>query len=107
MSTGNVLLGTLAGLAIGALAGILFAPERGSITRKQILYKSDDYLEQLKSKVDEISVSLKHKFESTKKDAENLVDKGKTLYDDVRKDVKNAATNYKHDKAADFNRATS
>ncbi len=37
MSTGKVVLGTLAGIAIGAIAGILLAPEKGSTTRRQIL----------------------------------------------------------------------
>jgi gas vesicle protein len=53
MSTGKVILGTLAGLAIGATAGILFAPEKGSITRRQIRDKSDGYVDKLKSKFDE------------------------------------------------------
>jgi gas vesicle protein len=39
MRTSKVVLGTMAGLAIGAIAGILFAPEKGSTTRKQILDK--------------------------------------------------------------------
>ena len=45
MSTGKVVLGTLAGLAIGAIAGILFAPEKGSVTRKQIMDKGDDLVD--------------------------------------------------------------
>ena len=39
MSTGKVVLGTIAGLAIGGILGILFAPEKGSVTRKQIMDK--------------------------------------------------------------------
>jgi len=96
MRTGNVLLRKLAGLAIGAIAGILFAPEKGSITRKQIIYKGDDYVGKLKSKFDEFRDSLTEKFESTKKDAENIAEKGKAKYDDAKKDV-----------AADINHATS
>ena len=95
MSKGNVVLGTLAGLAIGAIAGILFAPAKGSITRKQIMNKGDDYVEDLKSKVDELSDSLTDKFESTKKDVENLVEKAKAKYDDAKNDVTNAAANLK------------
>ena len=49
MSTGKVILGSLAGLAIGAIAGILLAPEKGSITRKKIMDKGDDYADELKS----------------------------------------------------------
>ncbi len=93
MSKGKVVLGTLAGLAIGAIAGILFAPEKGSKTRKQILDKGDDYADELKSKFDKFSDSLKEKFESTKKDVEGLVDKGKAKKDEAKKDVKNATAN--------------
>ena len=61
MSTGKVVLGTVAGLAMGALAGILFAPGKGSATREQIKDKSDDYVDKLKSKVDELNNSLTEK----------------------------------------------
>ena len=103
MNTGKVVLGTLAGFAVGALAGILFAPEKGSTTRKQIMDKTDDYVDKLKSKYDEFRDSVAEKFESTKKDAENLAAKGNTKYDDVKRDVKNAAANLKYDVAADIN----
>ena len=36
MSTGKVMLGILAGLAAGEALGILFAPDKGSETRKKI-----------------------------------------------------------------------
>ena len=107
MSTGKVLLGTLAGLAIGAIAGILFAPEKGSTTRRQIMDKSDDYVDELKLKFDEFRDLLSEKFKSTKNDAEELVDKGKAKYYDTKKDVKNAAANFTNDVAEDVNRATS
>jgi len=77
MNTGKVALGALAGLAIGAIAGILLAPEKGSTTRKQIRDKGNDYVDDLKSKLDEISDLLKDKFKNTKQEAEHLADKGK------------------------------
>lgn len=92
MSTGKVVLGTLAGLAIGAIAGILFAPEKGSTTRKQIMDKGDDFINKLKSKFDEFSDSITEKFENSKRDAEELAEKGKLKYDDV----KNAASEMGH-----------
>ena len=106
MNTVKVVLGTLAGIAIGAIAGILFAPEKGTKTRKQIMDKGDDYVDELNSKFDEFRDSLTEKFESTKKNAEGFVDKGKAKYDKVKKDLKNAATNFKHDSSADFNQVT-
>ena len=96
MNTGKVVLGTLAGVAIGAIAGILLAPEKGSTTRKQIKDKSDDYVDGLKSKFDEFLGSLSEKLRSTKNDAEDLVEIGKEKYDEAKKDVKNLAANYKH-----------
>ena len=51
MSTGKVLLGVLAGVAAGALIGILFAPEKGTETRKKIVEKGEDYVDGLKEKV--------------------------------------------------------
>ena len=43
MSSGKVVLGLLAGVAVGALAGILFAPAKGSKTRKRIMNKGENY----------------------------------------------------------------
>ena len=74
MKTGKVVLGTLAGLAISAIAGILFAPEKGSTIRKQFKDKGNNYLDKLKSKFVGFFDSLTEKFESTKKDAENTVE---------------------------------
>ena len=96
MNTGKIVIGTLAGLAIGAIAGLLFAPEKGSTTRKQIKDKSDDYANKIKSKFDGIVDSLTQKFESTKKVAENLTEKGKAKYDEAKIDVTNAASNINH-----------
>jgi gas vesicle protein len=107
MSTGKVILGALAGLAVGAIAGILFAPEKGSTTRRQIMDKGDDYVEKLKSKYEKVRDSVADKFESTLDEAENLANRGRAKYNDVRKDVRNAAENIRNDVAADMNNGTS
>jgi gas vesicle protein len=99
MSTSKVVLGTLAGLAIGAIAGILLAPEKGSTTRKQILDKGKGLADGLSSKFDEFGDAIKQNFEASKKEAEDLVSKGKEKYDDVKKDFRNAANNFSNDAA--------
>lgn len=46
----KIFLGVLAGAAIGATLGILFAPEKGSVTRKRTTRKSEEYLNALEKK---------------------------------------------------------
>ena len=65
MEAGKVLLGTLAGVAIGAIVGVLLAPDKGSETRRRISEKGTGYADGLRNKV------------------EGLKDKYNTLVDDV------------------------
>jgi len=51
MSRGKIILGILAGTAAGALIGILFAPDKGTETRKKIVHKGEEYVDNLKDKV--------------------------------------------------------
>src|SRR6476620_6920878 len=50
METGKVVLGTLAGIAIGAVVGVLLAPDKGSETRRKISEKGLGYADDLKNK---------------------------------------------------------
>uniref|UniRef100_UPI0025C47882 YtxH domain-containing protein n=1 Tax=Marinilabilia sp. TaxID=2021252 RepID=UPI0025C47882 len=79
MSTGKTTLGTLTGLAIGATAGILFAPKKGSKSRKQIMDKSNHYVDELKLQYNKLHDSLAEKIRSTKNDAENLLGNEKAI----------------------------
>jgi gas vesicle protein len=80
MSSGKVFLGVLAGAAAGALAGILFAPEKGSKTRKKITRKTEDYLDAVKESFNELIDSITEKIEKVKDDVSDYADKkmGKT-----------------------------
>lgn len=52
MNSGKIILSALAGAAAGAALGILFAPEKGSATRKTISHKTGEYADLLKGKID-------------------------------------------------------
>ena len=95
MSTGKVVLGTLAGLAIGGVLGILFAPEKGSVTRQQIMDKGNDYADELKSKYNEFADSITEKFQSGKEFAQVVAENGKAEFDELKDDVNHIASNYK------------
>ncbi len=47
----------LTGIATGALVGILFAPEKGEITRDRLSYRLSKYREQLDKLVNELMPS--------------------------------------------------
>ena len=66
MKPKHVLTGSVAGLAAGAILGILFAPDKGEKTRKKMMKKQE-----------ELKDNLKAKFESTKKDLADLVENTK------------------------------
>jgi len=70
MNSGKVFLGVLAGIAAGALVGVLFAPDKGSVTRKKLSKKSQDYVDSLKDKFNDLLESITEKFETTKEEAE-------------------------------------
>lgn len=75
MSSGKVVLALLAGAAAGALAGILFAPAKGSKTRKRILRKGEDLVGDLKDKFDDLLKVATEKVEKVKEDVSNLAEK--------------------------------
>ena len=52
MKTSNAVLSVVAGVATGALLGVLFAPDKGSNTRGKLTRKSEDLVGELKGKVD-------------------------------------------------------
>jgi len=66
MSSGKVLLGVLAGVAAGALIGILFAPDKGTETRKKIVEKGEDYVDELKGKINGLIDDVTKKVDLTK-----------------------------------------
>lgn len=50
MKAGKILLGILSGAAAGAAVGMLFAPKKGSETRRQIADRSNDVVSGTKNK---------------------------------------------------------
>jgi gas vesicle protein len=77
MSSGKVIIGVLAGAAIGATLGILFAPDKGSVTRKKIAKKSNGYVDDLEDKFNEFMETVTEKYENMKEEAINMTKKAR------------------------------
>ena len=78
MSSGKVLLSLLAGVAAGALLGILFAPEKGSVTRKKISKKAEKYGDELKEKFNEFVDDITEKFGEVREDISDFTEPKKS-----------------------------
>ena len=75
MSTGKVLLGVLAGVAAGAIIGILFAPDKGCETRRKIAKSGKDLTDNLNETLKVFLADLSEKFESAVKEAKESAEK--------------------------------
>ena len=67
MRTGKFVSGILMGVAIGTLAGILFAPDKGSKTRKKLRRQSDELKEKLSNMVDDMTEKYEQVMDKSKK----------------------------------------
>ena len=74
----------LAGLAVGAVVGLLFAPEKGADVRGKISDKAGDLASSVKDKIQ----SVKEKLTA---ESEKVVEVKDQVVDDVRKKTKAAA----------------
>ena len=68
MNSGKVLLGVLAGISAAAALGVLFAPEKGSETRKKISKKGERLADSLNERLTEFISSISEKLEKAKQE---------------------------------------
>lgn len=83
MSAGKLFVGILAGFAAGALVGVLFAPDKGTETRRKIVEAGEDYADVVKEKFNQVVDSMNEKFERVK-------DEGISGAKKAKKDIESA-----------------
>ncbi len=76
-NTGKVLGALILGAAIGGTLGILFAPDKGTETRKKLAGKTDELAESLKHKFNDMIEDAKHEIEVANLKAMQYADNNK------------------------------
>lgn len=64
MNASKVLMGVLGGVAVGAVAGILFAPAKGTKTRKRIMKKGNNLKKDMKNNFEDVYKTISTKYDS-------------------------------------------
>jgi gas vesicle protein len=77
MISKQVFFGVIAGAAAGAIVGMLFAPAKGSVTRRRIVRKGTEYAEDAKKTFDKYTDALSDEYTAIKEGAKDWVEKGK------------------------------
>ncbi len=72
MKNGTVLFGVLAGTIVGGALGLLFAPEKGATTRKNISDQGRKYSQALESKYNDVVEGIAKKYDAVKESGKDL-----------------------------------
>ena len=83
-NTGKVLGAIFLGAAVGGALGILFAPDKGSETRKKISKKGNDLTDAVKEKFDAIVDKFKKEVDEVQQQANDYAENGKSVLEKLK-----------------------
>lgn len=83
----NVIKNILLSAAVGAIAGILFAPDKGSKTREEISKKGKEFSDMARDEFDDFLNYTKKKYEEARKHTDDLIQKGGAKAEELKKKV--------------------
>ena len=73
MKSSILIWGVLVGSFVGAVGALLFAPHKGSITRKIITRKGEEYADLLEEKVDDLLMTIDTEIGNVKKEVTGFI----------------------------------
>ncbi len=92
----------LAGIAAGTAIGILYAPEKGEVTRDKLAYKLARYREQLETFIadliergDEVAMEMVNGDSKAKADGQKVVNEARMKAEKLLEDVENLMSEIK------------
>ena len=88
MSNSKTALGFVAGAAVGAILGILFAPDKGTETRRKLSETGTDVTDSLKSKFNDFVDGIRDTYRGVKDDAEDVAEEGASKMNTFRNEAK-------------------
>lgn len=89
MRSGKVLLGVLAGLAGGALLGILLAPAKGKDTRKKYKKMGTDFTDELKNKFNGFVEDVSDKYDEARSGVSEFARKAQATSEKIKQEANN------------------
>ena len=87
MKNSDVVVGILGGLAVGAILGVLFAPDKGSNTRRKIAEKETDLKDNLKGNFNDFVASIEDQYSNFTSNAEEVIEEGKSKLERMSNDI--------------------
>ncbi|MFE3849427.1 YtxH domain-containing protein [Flavobacterium sp. LB3P45] len=89
MKNNNLILGLLGGITAGTVLGILFAPAKGSETRKIIADKGSELNDNLKDSVCKLTDKITQTFTELKNDSQKMLGNNSDILAEQRADLEN------------------
>lgn len=71
----TIIVSAVAASAAGVVLGMLFAPQKGSVTRRRISQKNHQYTDYLSDRFDDFVDTVSHSLESIEDETQRLAEK--------------------------------
>lgn len=75
-NTGKLIGALLVGAAVGGILGVLFAPGKGSDTRKKLSTKGEDLTDTIKEKLNALLENVRNEVQTVTDKASELIENG-------------------------------